>query len=481
MIFGGIASSRVLRTLKTVKKPEALFGLVRIPLDALAVAASLLLSYRLRQANIDLIPGVQLLEPAKSLPLFPYYIATFVLPGIALFLALAALFRLYVLRATMSAWIEIGRIILISLLWMVLVVAWYFLAVKQLFFSRVLLFHSLFFIILFVVLLRASLINLQRALLREGIGKLLVLSLGTLPIAACAKETLQEDVHYHYLGHLPNLDALKRILYQHPIDLVLQTDPDAGSDDTLTLIDYCRSHQVGYAFLPPVLADVPHLLAVERLGLLPMVRFRPTPLDGWGRVMKRVFDIVASFLLIVVLSPFLLLIAIGVLVDSGWPVFYVSVRVGEQGRRRIRLFKFRSMIKNADAVRDQLLISNHRRDGPLFKMRNDPRVTRFGRFLRRFSLDELPQLFNVFFGQLSLVGPRPHLSQEVEKYSLKQRRVFAVKPGITGLAQVSGRSDLSFDEEVRLDLQYIEEWSQLLDLWILWRTIFTVCSRKGAD
>jgi lipopolysaccharide/colanic/teichoic acid biosynthesis glycosyltransferase len=139
------------------------------------------------------------------------------------------------------------------------------------------------------------------------------------------------------------------------------------------------------------------------------------------------------------------------------------------------------MIKGADAQKRALDAMNHRTDGPLFKVRNDPRVTRVGRFLRRWTLDELPQLFNVLVGHVSLVGPRPHLPDEVELYSLEQRRVFAVKPGMTGLAQVSGRSDLPFDEEVRYDLQYIEEWSLLLDLWILWRTPFVILSKRGAD
>lgn len=464
-----------------MKKSEAIFGIVRIPLDALAVTAALLLSYRLRLANIDLVPHVQLLSPAVSLPPLHYFIMYFVVPGLLLFLALAALAGLYALRATMSAWVEVGRVMLVTFLWAVMVIAWFFLVLKQLFFSRALLFQSIFFIIFFVTAMRSSLIVLQRAMLRKGQGRLLVLSLGAHPLAAHARETLVEDIHYSYLGHLPDLEALKRIIYQSPIDLVLQTDPDAGSESTLSLIDYCRSHQVGYGFLPPVLADMPHMLQVERLGLLPLVRFQPTPLDGWGRVGKRLFDLVMSGVLLVVLSPVLLLIALGVLIDSGWPIFYVSTRVAEQGRRRIGLLKFRSMIHNADAVKDQLTHHNHRSDGPLFKIRDDPRVTRFGRFLRRWTLDELPQLFNVFLGQMSLVGPRPHLPQEVERYSLKQRRVFAVKPGMTGLAQVSGRSNLSFDEEVRLDLQYIEEWSVRLDLWILWRTIFAVIERKGAD
>jgi len=132
------------------------------------------------------------------------------------------------------------------------------------------------------------------------------------------------------------------------------------------------------------------------------------------------------------------------------------------------------MVQGADKQKQILQQKNERSDGPLFKIKDDPRVTRIGKVLRRFDLDELPQLFNIILGQMSLVGPRPHLPEEVDRYTLFQRRVFAVKPGMTGLAQVSGRSTLKFAEEVRLDLQYIEEWSVLLDLWILWRTVFVV-------
>jgi exopolysaccharide biosynthesis polyprenyl glycosylphosphotransferase len=466
-----------------MKKSEALFGIARVPLDALAVGVALLLAYRLREAGIDLLPGIQLLENAKTLPPFPYYLRATVLPGIALFLMLAAFVRLYALRATLSLWIEVGRILIVTGLWLVCVIAWYFLVLKQLFFSRALLLHALFFMFFFSAMLRVSLRLLQRSLLRAGIGRMLVVSVGAQMLVDHAKEIVEKDRHYAYLGHLKNLSQLQEITQKEKriVDLVIHTDPNPQSQDTFALIDYCRSHHFGYAFLPPVLADVPHQLAVERLGLLPLIRFQPTPLDGWGRIVKRLFDVVGSLLLLIILSPLLLLCALGVLIDSGWPVFYVSKRVGQHGREMVKLWKFRSMIKNADEEKEKLKKLNHRKDGPLFKVKNDPRVTRFGSFLRRFSLDELPQLWNVFTGRLSLVGPRPHLPEEVELYTPEQRRVFAVKPGVTGLAQVSGRSDLSFQEETALDLQYIEEWSIFLDLWILWRTVFVVMSRKGAD
>lgn len=460
---------------------DAIFGVIRLPIDALAVLAALMLSYRLREAQVDLVPGIQLLEPASTLPDIAYYLSTFIVPGIFLYIVLSAFNGLYTLRSTLSAWVEVGRILLTVAFWFTVIIAWYFLVLKQLFFSRVLLVHSAVFVTMFVILGRAALQMFQRSLLRSGYGRIVTASIGSAALAQIAHETLMYDEHYTYVGHLKDTASLDALAHKQPIDLILQTDPQPKSDDTIRLIEYCRSHHIGYGFLPPVLADVPHQLRIDRLGLMPLMRFQPTPLDGWGSVFKRLFDITVSGFFLILLSPLLLVIAIIVVLDSGWPVFYVSKRVGQHGRRMVPTLKFRSMVKHADIMKSELITQNHRTDGPLFKIRNDPRVTRAGAVLRRWSLDELPQLFNVLFGQMSLVGPRPHLPDEVELYKPEERRVFAVKPGITGLAQVSGRSDLPFKEEVRLDLQYIEEWSMRMDVWILWRTLMVVISRKGAD
>jgi len=462
-----------------MKKSEALFGVVRIPLDALAIFAGLLLSYYLRVARIDLIPNVQLLEEAQSLPPLNAYILSFVLPSILAILLLAAFFKLYVLRTTLSAWEEVFRVIAVVLLWVIGVIGWYFLIRREFFFSRMLLVHSVLFLILFIVTLRTMVLLLQRTLLRWGVGVHLVVSVGRQPASHVAQDTLKNDRRYEYIGHVPDMKALQQLVaHCHP-DLVLQTDPDPSSKETVMLIDYCRSHHVGYAFLPPVFADVPHQLVVERLGFLPIVRFCPTRIDGWGKVWKRLFDIVASAALLIILSPILLLLSFLVLLTNGWPIFHVSHRVGEHAEGIIPVLKFRSMVRDAEVKKQELFAKNERKDGPLFKIKNDPRITYVGRFLRRFDLDELPQLLNVLVGQMSLIGPRPHLQEEVNKYGLYERRVFAVKPGISGLAQISGRSNLTFHEEVRLDLQYVEEWSFLLDLWIVWRTIFVVIFRGG--
>ena len=462
-----------------MKRSELILGLLRIPLDALAVLAALLLSYRLRQQQIDLIPNMQLLEPATTLPLLDWYVSSFVLPALLLFLIIAAFLKLYVLRARRPRFQECSRVLGASLLWLVIVMAWYFLVEKQLFYSRILLIHSTLFIGFFVVLARIAVFLIDDILLRSGVGIHQILSIGAQPLTRIAQETLEQDRRYDYIGHVHDLEGVQEVANGCLLDLVIQTDPNPTSEDTVQLIDYCRSQHIGYAFFPPVLTDVPHMLAVERLDALPLVRFKPTPLDGWGHVCKRIFDVIIGSILILFLLPIFLLIALGILVESGLPIFYISQRVGKHGRSRIPVLKFRSMIKDADAKKQDLSEKNQRTDGPLFKMHNDPRVTKFGHFLRRFDFDELPQLFNVILGHMSLVGPRPHLPEEVACYHDQQRRVFAVRPGMTGLAQISGRSDLSFEEEVRFDLQYVEEWSPVLDLIILIKTVWVVLAGNG--
>jgi exopolysaccharide biosynthesis polyprenyl glycosylphosphotransferase len=201
-------------------------------------------------------------------------------------------------------------------------------------------------------------------------------------------------------------------------------------------------------------------------------------LHGGSRLIKEAFDRVGALALLAVFGPLLLTVALCVRLTSRGPVLFRQVRVGRDGSQ-FRIFKFRSMYLDAEARLAELRHLNEH-DGVLFKIRDDPRVTRVGRWLRRFSLDELPQLLNVLMGQMSLVGPRPPLPSEVAAYAGDVRRRLAVKPGMTGLWQVSGRADLPWEEAVRLDLRYVENWSLSLDLVILLRTMTAVVRSSGA-
>lgn len=194
---------------------------------------------------------------------------------------------------------------------------------------------------------------------------------------------------------------------------------------------------------------------------------------------KRVMDILGAGVGLLLLSPLLLAVALAIVIEDGRPFLFRQQRVGLNGRV-FPFYKFRSMYRNAEAIRQELLARNESADGVIFKMKQDPRVTRVGRFIRRFSIDELPQLFNVITGDLALVGPRPPLPAEVAEYTLEDRKRLHVKPGLTCFWQIQGRSEIPFKDQVRLDLQYIQSQSILTDIWILLKTIPAVLTGKGA-
>ena len=227
----------------------------------------------------------------------------------------------------------------------------------------------------------------------------------------------------------------------------------------------------------PVLMEVagPRLHVSGVLGM-PLLRVSAPVFSGARRLVKEVVDRVGSAFLLTLFSPLVLLVSLLIKVDSRGPVFYRQKRVGRDGRT-FTMVKFRTMVPNADRMKTGLANEGH---GLLFKMRTDPRVTRVGAVLRRYSLDELPQLFNVLRGSMSLVGPRPPLPEESERYAPDVRRRLLVKPGMTGLWQVSGRSDLPWEESVRLDLRYVEDWSLTLDAVIMWKTVRAVVTGQGA-
>lgn len=231
--------------------------------------------------------------------------------------------------------------------------------------------------------------------------------------------------------------------------------------------------------MAPALTDIagPRIHTQQVAGL-PLIHVTTPTLEGGQRVAKRLFDVVISGLLIIVASPVMLVVALMVRLDSQGPVFFKQQRVGLEGEH-FSMLKFRSMDINAEQQLSTLADKNEGH-GVLFKMKDDPRVTRVGKFLRKFSLDELPQLFNIFAGAMSLVGPRPPLPSEVEAYEHDVRRRLLVKPGLTGLWQVSGRSNLSWQDSVRLDLYYVENWSLAGDLIILLRTFRAVFRSTGA-
>jgi exopolysaccharide biosynthesis polyprenyl glycosylphosphotransferase len=229
--------------------------------------------------------------------------------------------------------------------------------------------------------------------------------------------------------------------------------------------------------LEPLLLQTPDFLMV---GGLPARRFSPPLISGTDFLGKRVFDFLTAAIALILIAPLYLIIALLIRLDSPGPIFYRQTRIGLRGQP-FKVWKFRTMVMDADQLQKDLEAQNETQDGIMFKMKDDPRITRVGTFLRRYSFDELPQLFNVLFGEMSLIGPRPFPLRDVEKFEDHHFIRHEVLPGITGLWQVSGRSEITdFEEVVRLDTTYIENWSLWLDFQILLRTVKVVFQRRGA-
>ncbi|MBL7198442.1 MAG: sugar transferase [Candidatus Omnitrophica bacterium] len=245
------------------------------------------------------------------------------------------------------------------------------------------------------------------------------------------------------------------------------------------LIEQAKKLLLGIRVIPENLGDPERILSLTHLGIIPLLTYKERKYHPAELFFKRLFDFFVSLFLIILLSPLFVIIGILIKFNSEGSVFYVQKRIGLKGKE-FNFYKFRSMIKEADEIKSELLEKNEVKDGIIFKIKKDPRITSLGLFLRSHSIDELPQLFNVLKGEMSLVGPRPPTKDEVERYNHVHMGRLSIRPGISGLSQVKGRSDLTFRKWVRWDLWYVNNWSFMLDLKILWLTIPAVFKGKGA-
>jgi exopolysaccharide biosynthesis polyprenyl glycosylphosphotransferase len=275
------------------------------------------------------------------------------------------------------------------------------------------------------------------------------------------------------------LSAIAEILADQVIDEVIVAVPRSKLEEMVRVVDAATSAGVPITLLSDVFGDLLPAPRVKRFGSLPALSFAPVHHSAGWLAMKRTLDVAGSVLLLVLASPVIALAALAIKLGSPGPVFFQQVRCSLNGRL-FRMPKLRTMVADAEARRDALTEHNEM-DGPVFKMRRDPRITAVGRFLRRFSLDELPQLWSVLRGDMSLVGPRPALPSEVAAYRTAERRRLSMRPGITCLWQVSGRNKIGFEDWVRLDLEYIDTWSLASDFTILLRTLPAVLRGDGAS
>jgi exopolysaccharide biosynthesis polyprenyl glycosylphosphotransferase len=332
---------------------------------------------------------------------------------------------------------------------------------------------------------------------RRGIGVSRVVLIGAGEMAHSIIRTIyaRPELGYQLIGFLDDdparsqtdigrftalgtTDQLPRILKEQRVDEVIIALPWGAHRKIVNIIDLCEKRHVTVHIIPDLYQLTLSRVAMENLNGIPLLSLHEPALRDWQILLKRALDVVLSILVLVILSPVILITVIAIIIDSKGPIIFSQERVGKDNRT-FKLYKFRSMYVGAEE-QVEVLVNHNEASGPLFKIRNDPRCTNVGKFIRRASIDELPQFWNVLKGDMSVIGPRPALRSEVDKYEPWHLRRLEVSPGITGLWQVSGRSDLTFDEMVLLDVYYIENWSPTLDLGILLKTIPTVVMGSGA-
>lgn len=303
----------------------------------------------------------------------------------------------------------------------------------------------------------------------------------SIDVVACFDP--DESSHFELGGDtrlIKGLDTFADVLAQEIVDEVVICLPRSMLGQIDPVVAACEEQGVCVKFMADLYTADGDRFSIEHVGDLPMLNVDPVMVGTGQWVTKRLTDLALTFVALFFLWPILVLIAIAIRLDSKGPIFFVQTRVG-LNKRPFRMFKFRSMYPNAEQLMSSLDHLNEA-DGPIFKIENDPRITRVGRFLRKYSLDEVPQLLNVLMGHMSLIGPRPMSLRDVERFDKgKQQRRFSVRPGLACLREVEGRSKLSFDRWLELDLQYIDTWSFALDMQILCRLIPVVIRGKGAS
>lgn len=474
-------------------KNNKFYSLILVLADVFVLFAAFTLAYviRVQYDNRPLISPVYAEDYLQAfLVIVPVWILIFAVLG------------LYSASTYNRRLVEWGKIAIGTFLGILVVIGWEYVSENHIFPARLVAVYSLIGTFLLLIFERELLRLIRSLMFRFGRGINRVLVVGNSPATRDIADSLSFTHKSGYkivaiagpaklippgldVVHFSTVESALKKLEELRITTIIQTDLYENSERNQRVLSAAQTRHISYSFVPGEPEFYAGKNTVDVFLGYPMISVSQTPLIGWGAITKSVFDIIVSLILIVVLSPvFLVLIILQKILNPG-PIFYVSKRLS-QFSRPVRLIKFRSMrpqYGKQDAAdeframgREDLALEYETNR----KVTNDPRVTRFGKFLRDTSLDELPQLFNVFKGDLSLVGPRPILPQETTFSPARTALLHSVKSGVTGLWQVSGRSNLSFEERIELELFYAQNWSFWLDIKILFKTLAVVFRRTGA-
>src|SRR3989338_609300 len=467
-----------------MKKSELSFNIVSIFVDASMIIASGSVAYFLRYRVENFIPQYPVLFDLS----YPEFLKN-ILIAIPVLLTVFALYGLYKVKSTRGFREVSFKVTAAISTGLMLFVAVYFFN-QEIFPSRLIILMSWIFSIITVNVGRLIVVMVERTFLKKGIGlHRLVLIVGWNKDFSLRNEIIKRpELGYKIIETLDGsgeiIDQLEKIQKSQGIDEIIQANYDLDRTTNSKILRFTHDNGITFNYVPDIMEAQRSNIGISDISGIPIVELKNTPLDGWGRVVKRLLDIIFSVLLLIIFSPLIIVIILMIKFSSSGKILYIQERYG-QGQP-FRFYKFRSMHQHlsvgddyggeqANNLRDELWQSNARK-GPFLKIKNDPRVTKVGRFLRRTKLDEVPQLYNVLKGDMSLIGPRAHVIEEVKLYRDSYRRQFTIKPGVTGLAQISqvNQPDLPFDEEIKLNTFYIENWSLSLDFQIFIRTVIVL-------
>lgn len=458
--------------------------------DAIFINVAFGLAYYLRY-NLQ-IGGV--VDPANNVPYRAFLPFVALLTGMLLLVYRAE--GVYRLRRSGSWFDEVYTIFTGTATGIILMIFLVFIY-RPTFYSRIIFLYAGAIIVLFLALSRLAKAGVIRYLRRFGIGvvRLLIVGAGEVGRAVMRALVAHPELGYEVVGFvdddpekgatnigrfqaLGSVENLPNLIDEQEVTEVIITLPWQYHRKIMAIMAQCERRNVRARIVPDLFQMTINRMDIVEIAGIPFIGVKDVSISGINRIVKRVIDFTIAAALLTLSAPLMGLIALAIKLETPGPAIFKQERVGKAGTRFL-VYKFRSMVENAEAQKSELQHLNEA-EGPMFKIRADPRLTLLGRLLRRFSLDELPQLYNVLRGEMSLIGPRPVVPDEVESYQEWHKRRLDVAPGMTGLWQVSGRSDLTFDEMALLDIYYIENWSLALDAKIMLRTIPRVLLGDGA-
>ncbi len=479
-------------------KTAHIVALSRILLDASSLFLALIAAYMIRMkffalSFFDGLYTVEIFTPPITLFPFDLFI-NFAVQFTVIILTIFAIQGRYKFEADQKILDEFSGIFWSLASGLALLAIFFFFAQFQ-FFSRLVFALSWVLSFVFILIGRILIRMVQHYLHTQGIGqqRLLILGTGHLAFRVLSKVKVDNSIQvvgllsekksskttlesYKVLGNFRNLE---KVLKAQHIDEIWLASDNVKENLTAQLVRIAQTQHTKFRIFPDELTLDLAAVHTSTYKDLPLITLQNSALHGWGLLVKTSIDIFVATIALILLSPLMVFIIIRTWIsDRTAPVFYASKRVGFGGKE-FWCYKFRTMIKEAEDQKKDLMKKNERKGDVFFKIKDDPRITPFGAFLRKYSLDELPQLWNVLIRDMSLIGPRPHLANEVKKYPKENLQLLSIRPGITGFSQVNGQSDLSFEEEMKYEMFYLKNWSLWMDLIIGYKSILVVIKGRN--